>query len=245
MKKLVIIIIVILSIFLSMFIRTYKQPSWRELSRESAGIYDKKYKGNIVQVYAARTYGWRGTFAVHSWLAFKKANQNQYTVLEVVGWRARLGQLVIRKKMDLPDRLWFGNKPILIEEVRDEKAASAIIQIENLVMNYSDKNLYRLWPGPNSNTFISHIIKNTNELTNSLPSNAIGKDWINNQGFYSQPSSGLGFQLSLYGALGLTIDLKNGVEFNILSLNFGFDILCPALKLPFIGRLGMAKVSCR
>jgi hypothetical protein len=245
MKKLIIIISIILSVFLNMFLRTYKQPSWRELSRESAGIYDKKFKGNIVQVYAARTYGWRGTFAVHSWLAYKKKTQNQYTVLEVVGWRSRLGQQVIRKKIDTPDRLWFGNKPVLIEEIKGESASKAIERIESIIDTYSDQSLYRLWPGPNSNTFISHIIKNTEELTNSLPSNAIGKDWINNSRFYSQPASGKGFQLSLYGALGLTIDFKNGIEINILSLNIGFDFLCPAFKLPFIGRLGLSKLSCQ
>jgi hypothetical protein len=30
-----------------------------------------------------------------------------------------------------------------------------------------------------------------------------------------------------------------GVEINLLGLNFGFDFLRPALKLPGVGRIGM------
>src|SRR6185295_18127125 len=45
----------------------------------------------IVQVYAGRTYGWRGAFAVHTWLAAKAAGADRYTRYEVIGWYLRSG----------------------------------------------------------------------------------------------------------------------------------------------------------
>jgi hypothetical protein len=34
---------------------------------------------------------------------------------------------------------------------------------------------------------------------------------------------------------------EEGVEFNLLGLNFGIDFIKPAFKLPFIGRLGVGE----
>ncbi|WP_374078390.1 DUF3750 domain-containing protein [Bdellovibrio bacteriovorus] len=47
---------------------------WRTASRDSAGIAPdpQKEKEAVVQVYAARTFAWRGYFAVHSWIATKE-----------------------------------------------------------------------------------------------------------------------------------------------------------------------------
>jgi len=49
--------------------------------------------------------------------------------------------------------------------------------------------------------------------------------------------------VSLLGLLGLTVGLEEGIEFNILGLNFGIDLNRPGLRLPAIGRLGMDDVS--
>ena len=47
----------------------------------------------VVQVYAARTIGWRGMFGVHTWVAVKPAGAQDYTVYEVIGWRLRIERL--------------------------------------------------------------------------------------------------------------------------------------------------------
>ena len=39
-----------------------------------------------MQVYAARTWGWKGAFAVHSWIVFKPEGAASYERYEVVGW---------------------------------------------------------------------------------------------------------------------------------------------------------------
>ena len=48
-----------------------------------------KVKEAVVQVYGARTYGAKGLFGVHTWVAVKPADAEQWTVYEVVGWRLR------------------------------------------------------------------------------------------------------------------------------------------------------------
>ena len=45
----------------------------------------------VVQVYAARAWGWKGVFAVHSWIVTKRANAPAFERYEVVGWGVRRG----------------------------------------------------------------------------------------------------------------------------------------------------------
>ncbi len=43
--------------------------------------------------------------------------------------------------------------------------------------------------------------------------------------------------------LGLTAGLAEGLELNLLGMTFGLDFLRPALKLPFVGRIGFRDAS--
>ncbi|MDP1969087.1 MAG: DUF3750 domain-containing protein, partial [Burkholderiaceae bacterium] len=64
--------------------------SWATASRQSAGIAPDPAQRTdlaIVQVYAAPTYGWRGFFAVHPWIIYKRKGETSYTRYDVVGWR--------------------------------------------------------------------------------------------------------------------------------------------------------------
>ena len=232
-----------LGFFLSLFFwgsQTLAQD-WRTATRESAQLAPPplQEKQAVVQVYAARTVSWRGYFSVHSWIATKAKDASHYTTYHVIGWRVKRGLESVRIESDIPDRHWFGAKPELIEDLRGEKAEAAIPKIDELARNYAYKNTYRAYPGPNSNTFISHIIRNVPELTVELPPNAIGKDWINEADVVGWSESGTGVQFSLLGLLGLTVGLHEGVELNLLGLNFGIDFWRPAFKLPMVGRVGM------
>jgi hypothetical protein len=50
---------------------------------------------------------------------------------------------------------------------------------------------------------------------------------------------GLDFR-SLYGLIGILFAAREGLEVNLLALSLGVDPVRPALKLPALGRLGMA-----
>jgi hypothetical protein len=219
-----------------------RSTDWRTASREPTGLAPDPATTTeaVVQVYAARTIGWRGLFGVHTWVATKPAGKG-YTVYEVIGWRLRSGgsALVIRDRA--PDARWFGAEPELIADVRGPAAEPLVERIDKLARAYPWAGEYAVWPGPNSNTFTAWILRGVPELKADLPPTAIGKDY-NGDTLVGTAPSGAGFQLSAIGLLGLTASGVEGVELNILGLTFGINPFDPALKLPIVGRLGPARV---
>lgn len=233
------LLILAISITLSSCAQT---SDWRTASNESAKIapLPSEEKEAIVQIYAAKTYSWRGHFSVHSWIATKEKNASEYTTYHVIGWRQRSGQSVVREEQDVPDRRWFGAMPSIVASYKGKEAEAMIPFIQAASKNYPYPNEYRAWPGPNSNTYISHIIRSTPGMGVELPSNAIGKDWIPSGNVVGFSETKTGVQFSLLGSLGFTLGLGEGIEVNLLGLSFGVDFLRPALKLPMVGRLGMS-----
>lgn len=230
---------------LSLTFLSCTHTDWRTADRSSVGIAPKPEDAReaIVHVYGARAINWRGNFSLHCWIATKEKNADHYITYHVTGFRIESRGTSIQIEPDIPDRKWFGSAPYLIEELRGPKAEAAIPKIRQAAQEYPNARVYRAWPGPNSNTFISHIIRNVPELGVELPPNAIGKDWIEDGDFFAFSESGTGVQFSAFAVLGLTLGLAEGFELNILGLNFGVDLWRPALKLPIVGRLGFADAS--
>jgi len=216
---------------------------WRTANRDSSGLAPAPDRSPeaVVQVYAARAFNWRGIFAVHTWLATKRANAPHYTVYQVVGWRLRRKLPAVVADHDIPDRNWFGSRPKIIADLRGPAAARAITAIEQAVRDYPYPETYGLWPGPNSNTFTAFVARRVPHLRATLPGTAIGKDFLAYGFPLGWAPSRTGFQVSLFGALGFTLAAEEGVEINLLGLVFGIDFLRPALKLPFIGRIGVPR----
>lgn len=166
-------------IFLLVLINGCSTANWREASRESANIAPDPTRTSeaVIQVYGADAWGWRGLFAVHTWIAVKPSNAESYTVLEVIGWRERRGLPVLRVEKDLPDRYWFGNKPELILEKRGQGVDQLIDKILTASESYPWADTYQIFPGPNSNTFPAWIALRVPELELELPFSAIGSGW--------------------------------------------------------------------
>ena len=213
---------------------------WRTADRSSAGIAPAPTDAPeaIAQVWAARVFDWRGLFGVHTWIATKPANAPHYTVHQVIGWRGWGGGNVVMSSPDFPDRFWYGQPPRLVKELRGPAAASAIPKILEAVDAYPYTHHYRLWPGPNSNTFTSFVARRVPELGAELPAIAIGKDYLEGGRFFAAAPGGRGFQFSLFGLVGVLAGAEEGIEINVLGLVFGIDPLAPAIKLPGIGRIG-------
>jgi hypothetical protein len=117
-----------------------------------------------------------------------------------------------------------------------------IEQVRTAAASYPYPKTYRPWPGPNSNTFLAHIARQVPELAIQLPSNAVGKDFLPDGGLFATTPSGSGFQVSLYGLVGIMLAAREGLDVNLLGLSFGVDPVRPALKLPALGRLGLARL---
>ncbi|HMB35980.1 MAG TPA: DUF3750 domain-containing protein [Methylomirabilota bacterium] len=215
--------------------------SWWELSREpSHQAPDPATTPEaVVQVYAARTVGWRGLLAVHTWIALKQSDAPSYTRYEVIGWGVDRGAQAIRVNRTGPDNYWFGYRPDLLVDLRGPEMDAVIEKVQAAVAAYPYRDSYRTWPGPNSNTFTAFVGREVPELRLNLPNTAIGKDFIVGGAPLAMAPSGTGMQVSLLGLVGVMGAWEEGVEVNVLGLAFGLDVKRPALKLPAVGRLGM------
>ena len=213
---------------------------WRTATHRPAGLAPDPatHPAAVVQVYAARTFGWRGAFAVHTWLAAKPAGADEYARYEVIGWYARSGRSAVSVKDGrTPDTEWFGARPTLLRDLRGAEAEAIIAKLAGAVASYPDAETYRAWPGPNSNTFLAHLGREIPELRLTLPPTAIGKDYLPDGRIFARTPSGTGYQASIAGLLGLIAGGDEGFELNVLGLVAGFDLARPALKLPGIGRV--------
>ncbi len=216
------------------------QPNWRNARWDSADLAPDpaQHPGPIIQFYAARTYGWRGILGVHTWVVFKPRDAVAYTRYEVVGWGVGTGIAALRASQRPPDGYWAGNRPTVIADKRGEGVDALILRLREAVRAYPFPDEYRLWPGPNSNTFTAYLARALPELHVDLPPTAIGKDYLPPGEFAALAPGGSGVQVSLLGLLGLTLGMREGVEVNVFGLVVGLDVVHPALKLPGIGRLG-------
>lgn len=193
----------------------------------------------VVQVWGARTRGAKGIFGVHTWIAVRPRNETEYTVYEVVGWRLRWTDTAVVVRNRAPNH-WFGAEGELYAEKRGAGVEALIQRIDRLAREYPYANTYTLWPGPNSNTFVAWIARSVPELEADLPATAIGKDYIGSDMISTAPS-GKGFQFSLRGLLGIAASSVDGVELNVLGLNFG--VSGSGIKLPIVGRIGTPRIS--
>lgn len=195
------------------------------------------YEPAVVQVFAASVVRWRGYFADHTWIVAKPKGATSYTRYEVIGWRLRrTGTALVETQTYRPDSPWYGAPPKLLQDLRGMEAEKVIAQLPDAVASYPYADTYRMWPGPNSNTFMAHIAREIPDLRLTLPGKAIGKDYTG-WNLIERAPSGTGFQVSLGGLFGFLLAWDEGVEFNLLGLVIGADPLDMAVTLPLAGRL--------
>jgi hypothetical protein len=211
--------------------------SWRDADWSSTGMLPKAVdqKAARVIVFTGTAGAWKGIFAVHSWVVFKRENARDWTRYDVVGWGSP-----VRTNNWPPDGRWFGNPPVAIADISGLDAEKIIPKIEAAAKNYAFRHAgdYRVWPGPNSNSFVAAVLRAVPELETALPPNAVGRDFRNN--FYAGlTDSGTGIELNLLGLAAVKLGWVEGIEVNLLGLVAGLDLRHPGLKLPGFGRIGV------
>jgi len=190
-----------------------------------------------VLIMSGRTGGLKGVFSVHSWVVFKPENGKAWRRYDVVGWGDP-----VRTNFRDPDGRWYGNPPQVVLDLRGQAAATAIPKIEAAVKDYQYASAgdYRLWPGPNSNTFIATVLRAIPEAEAALPANAVGRDF-RPLPYIGMTDSGTGVEASLWGVVGIKLGWVEGVELNFLGLVAGIDFRDPGIKLPGFGHIGWPK----
>jgi uncharacterized protein DUF3750 len=158
----------------------YSVKDWRTASRESAKIAPDPSTTNeaVLHVYGANAWGWRGWFAIHTWIAAKGTGETAYTVYDVVGWRGYHGPPVLRIAMDVPDRSWYGSRPRILQAHKGTGVDELIVAVNKAAEAYPWKETYKAFPGPNSNTFTAWIARQVPTLDLKLPFSAIGSGYL-------------------------------------------------------------------
>jgi len=211
---------------------SFRDADWSSVGMLPTATADREAR---LLVFTGRTGRWKGIFAVHSWVVFKPENATAWSRYDVVGWGKPL-----RSNGWAPDSRWFGDTPRVLADVRGSAAAALIPRVNSAIESYRYSNFgdYRIWPGPNSNTFTAAVLRAVPELETTLPPNALGKDF-RDRPYLGLTDSGTGIEASLWGLLGVKVGWIEGVELNFLGLVAGLALRHPALKLPGFGRLGI------
>jgi hypothetical protein len=217
------------------------RAAWRTADRSSIGELPvpARHQAAVMRIFSAQTVRWRGILASHSWIVFKPEGGLSYTRYDYTAW----GELPIRVNGFEPDGRWFGHTPQVVFAADGDTAAALLPKVEAVIAQYIWRNAgdYRAWPGPNSNTFVAAIMDAVPEMRTTLPPTAIGKDYPYDGRWLRLTSSGTGVRLTFGGYGGLTLGWIEGIEVNILGAVAGLDIRRPAVKLPGLGRFGVAQ----
>ncbi|MQW87237.1 DUF3750 domain-containing protein [Sinorhizobium saheli] len=215
-----------------------RPQSWREADWSSAGVLPKASltQGAAIYVLSATTGGMKGAVASHAWIVTKEEGAPAYSRYEKVGWGRP-----IRKNAYEADGRWYSNEPRIVVALRGEVAKRLIPKVERAIATYpySSPGAYRLWPGPNSNTFVAHVLRSVPELDAVLPPDAVGRDYLPEGRFFAIDADGRDLHATLYGLAGISAGWRSGLEVHFMGLVAGFDIARPGVKIPAIGRVGI------
>jgi len=211
--------------------------SWRSANWTSSGLLPSPESEPDAAIYvmAARTGGFKGAFAVHSWIVLKGPGANRYERYDKVGW----GTPIRRDAYDA-DAAWYSNRPWVVAKLSGPEAEAAMPQIRAAIEAYPFRHRgdYRIWPGPNSNSFVAHVMREVPDIDAVLPPNAVGRDYLAGGAWFAVDPDGRDMHLSLFGLAGISAGLRSGVELHLLGQTAGIDFMHPALKIPAVGRVG-------
>lgn len=209
--------------------------SWRSADWTSSGMLPAPATGDAaIYVMAARTGGLKGALSVHSWIVLKKPGEAQYVRYDKVGWGRP-----VRRDAYPADANWYSNTPAVVHAVLGERAAELLPDVEAAIEAYphAQPGAYRIWPGPNSNSFVAHVVDAVPRLGASMPPNATGRDFAPGVVSLRFSADWQDVHVTLGGLAGFAVGRRSGVEAHMLGAVVGIDVMRPALKIPALGRV--------
>ncbi|WP_312223960.1 DUF3750 domain-containing protein [Rhizobium rhizoryzae] len=211
---------------------------WSEANWGSAGILPEASQSDeaAVYVFSAKTGGLKGAVASHAWIVTKEKGARTYTRYDKVGWGSP-----IRRNHRPADAFWYSNRPELVTKITGEDAQALIPKVEAAIAAYpyAEPGGYTIWPGPNSNTFVAHVLRSVPELGAVLPPHAVGRDYLPDGAFVHLDQDGKDLHLTIRGLIGLSAGVRSGFEVHFLGLVAGIDVMRPGIKIPAFGRIGV------
>ncbi|WP_274424938.1 DUF3750 domain-containing protein [Chelativorans sp. YIM 93263] len=214
-----------------------RPSSWRAADWGASGLLPAENENQDAAIYvlAARTGGLKGALSVHTWIVLKPQN-SVYERYDKVGWGSP-----VRRDSRPPDGLWYSNTPWVVAAIHGGDAQRLIPKVRSAIENYpySNNGDYRIWPGPNSNSFVAHVANEVPELGVHMPAIAIGRDFRPGWFVFEHDADWSDYRVALGGYAGLALGLDTGLEFNFLGLVAGIDFVKPAIKLPGFGRIDL------
>lgn len=213
--------------------------SWRAANWTSSGLLSATDEIDEAAVYvlAARTGGMKGALSVHSWLVLKKPGIAGYERYDKVGWG-----MPVRKNGYPADAFWYSNRPWVVHAVTGEEAERLIPDVEAAIAAYpwAMSGGYRIWPGPNSNSFVAYVLNEVPALGALLPPNATGRDFAPGLASFSVSPDWRDMHATVAGLAGFAIGARHGVEVHLLGFVAGIDFARPAIKVPALGRIDLS-----
>lgn len=169
---------------------TQERPrDWHSADWSSAGLLPdpRADREASIRVMAARTGGLKGIVSVHTSLVLKPPGGRAYDRYDVVGWGNP-----VRRNVRPADGRWYSNEPVVIYELKGQAAARLLPKVEAAIESYrwSERGSYRIWPGPNSNTFVAAVLAAVPELRADMPPTAIGRDYPTGSWLHRAPGGG-------------------------------------------------------
>lgn len=210
--------------------------SWRTADWSSSGVLPPAAANPDAAIYvmAARTGGLKGAFSVHSWIVVKRAGADRYERYDKVGWGSP-----IRRDGYPADANWYSNRPQIVHAVLGTKAETLIPSVDAAISGYpyAARGGYRIWPGPNSNSFVAHVLAAVPAIGGPLPPNATGRDFAPGLASVRLTADASDLHVTLGGYAGFAVGRHSGLEIHFMGLVAGLDFLRPAIKVPALGRI--------
>ena len=168
----------------------------------------------------------------------KKRNSDRNSDLKLVTPKHGRGALLARGKLGnkgggrIPSairelcRVSFAERLDVLTDIADDTEAKAIDRLRAIDL-----------PGTFGGVAALPFTPDAQPAAGDRPSAASGKAYLPGGALAAVPPSGTGYQVSLFGLVGVLAAVEEGLEINLLGLSFGIDPLDLALKLPMAGRI--------
>jgi hypothetical protein len=195
-------------------------------------------KSPRVQLWSATLPSALRIIAVHTWFNGFDEAEGRWRRWEVWQNRDAGGESWGHVHCDLmhPERP-VGGGPARCEWEWHGDEAERLLVVLKRSPEYPERNRYRYWPGPNSNTYAAWVLSQAG-IDYSLDPRAVGKDFLGAQGFGLRRDRG---RVQLESPLlGMHLDPARAIELHVLALTLGIEREPLALTTP-LGRLRLRR----